>query len=66
MSPMIHGGDLLTEKEMAAYLKITLQSVMRWRKEGVLPFFRISRSIRYRKSDVDRVLAEKCQRGAIV
>ncbi len=55
--------DLLTEKQLASYLQITSRAAANWRKDGTLPYFRIRRSIRYRRADIDRWLNDKCQRG---
>ena len=47
---------LMTEKEMSAYLRIKPRQLFNWRADGLVPFIRIGRSIRYRRSAVDAAL----------
>jgi excisionase family DNA binding protein len=48
--------SLMTEKEMADYLRIKPRQLFNWRADGLVPYFRIGRSIRYRRSAVDTAL----------
>jgi excisionase family DNA binding protein len=48
--------ELLTRKETAAFLKISLVSLNKWTKEGKLPARRISGRIRYYREDVLKAL----------
>ena len=48
---------LMTEKEMAAYLRIKMRQLYNWRVDGLIPYIRIGRALRYRKSAVDSALA---------
>lgn len=45
---------LLTRKEAAEYLNITLNTLCRWMKKDTyeMPYVRIGKSIRYRKEDL--------------
>jgi excisionase family DNA binding protein len=44
---------LVTQADLAAYLKITKPTIIKLRKEGKLPFIRIGKLIRF---DFDEVL----------
>ena len=52
---MIETKILLTQQEAAAYLGTTVGTLNVWRHFGknTIPFVRLGRSIRYRKSDLD-------------
>jgi excisionase family DNA binding protein len=47
---------LMTEKEMAAYLRIKPRQLFNWRADGLVPFIRIGRAIRYRRGAVDAAI----------
>jgi excisionase family DNA binding protein len=47
---------LMTEKETANYLRIKLRQLYNWRVNGLIPYIRIGRALRYRKSAVDHAL----------
>lgn len=49
---------LLTSKEVAKLLRVKEQTLAKWRSEQclTLPFIKIGRTVRYRKSDVDHLL----------
>jgi excisionase family DNA binding protein len=48
---------LWTEQETADYLQVAVGTLRRWRTEGTgPPALRVGRTIRYRRSDVDRWL----------
>jgi len=52
---------LMTESEMAMYLRIKPRQLFNWRAEGLVPYIRIGRSIRYRRSVVDAALQQMTQ-----
>jgi excisionase family DNA binding protein len=52
---------LMTEKEMAAYLRIRPRQLFNWRADGLVPFIRIGRAIRYRRTTVDAALGQLSQ-----
>jgi excisionase family DNA binding protein len=53
----ISGHELLmTEKEMAAYLRIKPRQLFNWRADGLVPYMRIGRAIRYRRTAIDAAL----------
>ena len=47
---------LLTEKEAAEYLRIKVRQLYNWRVSGLIPFIRIGKALRYRKSTIDQTL----------
>jgi excisionase family DNA binding protein len=47
---------LLTEKEAAAYLRIKVRQLYNWRVSGLIPYIRIGKALRYRKSAIDEAL----------
>lgn len=49
----LHAGDLVSEKEAAAILGLTLSCLRNWRWKGEGPRFRkIGRSVRYHRADI--------------
>lgn len=54
---MIDGGNsLLTDQEACQYLRIRPRQLYTWRVAGMIPFIRIGRSIRYRRSDLETLI----------
>jgi len=53
--------SLLTIKESAAYLKVHWQSVRTYIKNGTLPYSKIGKNIRIKKSDLDNFISGKKQ-----
>jgi excisionase family DNA binding protein len=45
-------NELLTVREVAAYLRISRVTAWRWCQQGVIPAFRIGRSWRIRRDDL--------------
>jgi excisionase family DNA binding protein len=56
---------LMTEKEMAAYLRIRPRQLFNWRADGLVPFIRIGRAVRYRRTAVDAALEQLSQGLAV-
>jgi excisionase family DNA binding protein len=54
---------LLTEKDACAYLKVSKRNLYCWRMDGLIPYFKIGRAVRFRKSEVDAAL-ERMRMGA--
>jgi excisionase family DNA binding protein len=52
----MHLEQLLTEKELAARLHISLRHVATLRAQRLIPFFKLGRSVRFKESDVARAL----------
>ena len=57
-------GPLMSEREVAVYLKASARTIINWRERGLIPYFRIGRSIRYSREQLDRALMERHQRNA--
>jgi hypothetical protein len=47
---------LLTELEACEFLRIRPRQLYAWRKQGLKPFVRISRSVRYRLRELEAAL----------
>lgn len=50
-------GDLLTEAEAGAVLRVSRQTLYRMRRDGRLSAVKVGGSIRYRKADLLRLLS---------
>lgn len=46
------GEELLTQKQAAELLQVTVYTIIRWQNSGELPVVRVGRAVRYRKADV--------------
>jgi excisionase family DNA binding protein len=57
-------SSLMSEREVALYLKVSARTIVNWRQRGIIPFFRIGRTIRYSREQVDRALMNRYQRNA--
>jgi excisionase family DNA binding protein len=60
-------SSLMSEREVALYLKVSARTIVNWRQRGIIPFFRIGRCIRYSRQQIDRALMERhqCNAGAL-
>jgi excisionase family DNA binding protein len=47
---------LLTDVEACEYLRIRNRQLYAWRMQGLIPFIRIGRAVRYRQSELDAAL----------
>lgn len=56
---------LFPENEAAALINVKTPTLRTWRcnKRHPLPYVKIGRMIRYRKSDIDRFIAQHVQKG---
>ena len=54
---------LLTELEACEFLRIRPGQLYTWRKQGLIPFVRISRSVRYRLGELEAALDAMSVRG---
>jgi excisionase family DNA binding protein len=48
--------SLMTEKQTCIYLHISKRNLYCWRMAGLIPYFKIGRAVRFRKSEVDAAL----------
>ena len=44
--------EFLTVQEAAEFLKVSLVSIHNWKREKNLPFYRLGRSVRFKKKDL--------------
>ena len=49
-------SPLLTEKDACAYLRVSKRNLYCWRMAGLIPYFKIGRSVRFRTSDLGAAL----------
>lgn len=56
--PTLNGEKLITDKELADFLKINKRSLVEYRKNGILPYYHIGGRILYKESDVERVMTD--------
>ena len=61
MDTISERSELLTRQQAAKYLDLAPQTLAVWTSEGrySLPFVKIGRNVRYRRSDLDKWLAER-------
>lgn len=48
--------ELLTAEEAAAYLRVSIETIWRWCKEGRLPAFQIGRGWRIRRDRLEQLI----------
>ena len=49
---------LLTEKDACAYLRVSKRNLYCWRMAGLIPYFKIGRAVRFRKTELDAALEQ--------
>jgi excisionase family DNA binding protein len=55
---MTDGDPRLTDKQAADYAGVSARTIRRWRRTGELPFYRKGRTVRIRRSDLDKYLEQ--------
>ena len=50
-----------TKAELSTYLNVSISSVDRQRKKGIIPYYRLSGQIRFVFEEVDASLAKNCR-----
>lgn len=53
-TPTDSEDDRLTQTEAAELLGVTVQSLIKWKKKNLIPFYQIGRSVFYSKSELLR------------
>jgi excisionase family DNA binding protein len=53
-----HETELVTEKQIAQDLTVSVRTARRLRKQNILPFYRIGRTIRYSRAECRKALQE--------
>lgn len=61
----MNNNDILTVKELAAYLKIAEKTAYRFVAEGKIMGFKVGGSWRFRKSKIDRWISEQEQKERV-
>jgi hypothetical protein len=56
-------NEILTVKELAAYLKIAKKTAYRFASEWKLPSFKVGGAWRFRKSEIDQWIKEQSTGG---
>lgn len=57
-------SDLMTVEDVAGYLRVAERTIYDWAQKGEIPCGKLGSSWRFRRSDIDRWLAEKFNRKA--
>jgi excisionase family DNA binding protein len=59
--PVLNPPEFLTPEEAAAYLNVQVQTLALWRctRRYPVPYAKIGRSVRYKRSDLDRFIASR-------
>lgn len=53
--------EFINKNEVARRLGKTLRTVDNWMQRGLLPYFKIGRSVSFKWSDVEKHLAQTCR-----
>ena len=62
-SPFESGNEILTLEEVAAYLRLTPQTIYKWAQERRIPAVKLGKEWRFRRSILDRWLDEQMLGG---
>lgn len=54
--PILGGERLLTDAELADFLKVSRRTLQEYRNDGILPYIEMKGKCVYRESDVEKVL----------
>ena len=57
------GNEILTLEEVAAYLRLTPQTIYKWAQERRIPSVKLRKEWRFRRSILDRWLDEQMPGG---
>ncbi|MBE7483615.1 MAG: helix-turn-helix domain-containing protein [Polyangiaceae bacterium] len=58
-----NSGQVFTVQEVAEYLRVTPKTVYGLVKDGSLPSFRVGRSVRCRRTDLEAFVARQAERA---
>jgi len=53
---VFHGERLMTDGELATFLRVSPRALRDYRNDGILPYIRMKGNILYRESDIEKVL----------
>lgn len=57
------GAELMTPQELAAYLDIRLNTVYTWTHQNMIPYVKVGRLLRFRRSDVNDWLSQRSHKA---
>lgn len=63
MADIFMSDEILTLREVAAYLKLAEKTAYRLASEGKLPGFKVGGSWRFKQSDIEAWIAEQKQKS---
>jgi len=52
------GKEFLKPEDVATMFGVTQETVGNWRRQGILPYFRINNTIRFSRSDIVECLSK--------
>jgi excisionase family DNA binding protein len=58
------GNEILTIEEVAAYLRLTPQTIYRWAQEKRIPAVKLGKEWRFRRSVIDRWFDDQLSGGS--
>ena len=58
------GSEIMTLEEVAAYLRLTPQTIYKWAQEGKIPAAKLGKEWRFRRSILDRWVDEQMRGGS--
>ena len=62
--PTFSGERLLTDAELAEYLKVTRRTLQQYRSQRLMPYILLKGRVLYKESDIERMLERYCQKVA--
>lgn len=62
MEPVAFEHRLFNKPQLATYFDVEIRTLESWMKEGILPFIKIGRNVRFRGADIIAML-DACRRG---
>ena len=55
-TPKTTNYQLMTDKEVSAYLHVCRRSLFNWRRAGLIPYIKLGKSVRFRVNEVEAAL----------
>jgi excisionase family DNA binding protein len=59
--PQVPAEEFITKVEVARRLKKQIRTIDNWMKAGLLPYYKIGRSVNFKWSEVEAHLGENCR-----
>jgi excisionase family DNA binding protein len=53
-TPVANYDPLLTKRQLAAHMQVSVRTIDHWKEKGCLPYYKIGRVVRFRLSDIQR------------